>query len=187
MKAAGAPQTGNLTRPREGLGTIVARHLTANDVIEHARRSVQGNHMNAKGHIIPPCSAATMNVELGLLSELLKLAGPMKGVKLVGNPVAEARPVLRLLKLVGKSKQRDRRPTAEELHRLHAHFAAAEWRAAIPISEDRIFPFNSKSVETAFTRACSRLGILDLCFNDLRTKPQRGYSSKGTISPRSRR
>lgn len=34
--------------------------------------------------------------------------------------------------------------------------------------EDRIFPFNSKSVGTAFTRACSKLGILDLCFHDLR-------------------
>lgn len=34
--------------------------------------------------------------------------------------------------------------------------------------EDRIFPFNSKSVGTAFTRARSKLGILDLCFHDLR-------------------
>ncbi|MCU1128940.1 site-specific integrase [Stenotrophomonas maltophilia] len=235
VKAAGATQTGNLTRLREGLGSIMARHLTANDVIEHARRRVQGNHMNAKGHIIPPCSAATMNVELGFLSELLKLAGPMKGVKLASDPVAEARPVLRLLKLVGKSKQRDRRPTAEELQRLHDHFDGSAWRATIPMNdivafailtakreseitrlqwsdldannrtamlrdakhprakvgnhrtfpllgdswdlvqrqpriagEDRIFPFNSKSVGTAFTRACSKLGILDLCFHDLR-------------------
>ncbi|WP_329762191.1 site-specific integrase [Stenotrophomonas maltophilia] len=152
MKAAGATQTGNLTRLREGLGTIVARHLTANDVIEHARRRVQGNHMNAKGHIIPPCSAATMNVELGFLSELLKLAGPMKGVKLVSDPVAEARPVLRLLKLVGKSKQRDRRPTAEELQRLHAHFAAAEWRATIPMSDIITFAILTAKRESEITR-----------------------------------
>ena len=33
-----------------------------------------------------------MNVELGYLSELLKLAAPLKGVKLLVDPVAEARP-----------------------------------------------------------------------------------------------
>lgn len=32
-----------------------------------------------------------MNVELGFVSELLKLAGPMKGVKSATDPVAEAR------------------------------------------------------------------------------------------------
>lgn len=47
-----------------------------------------------------------MNVELGYLTELLKLAAPLEGVKLAVDPVEEARPVLRLLKLVGKSKQR---------------------------------------------------------------------------------
>jgi len=34
--------------------------------------------------------------------------------------------------------------------------------------EDRIFPFNSKSIGSAFTRACIRLAIEDLCFHDLR-------------------
>ncbi|HEL4189494.1 TPA: site-specific integrase [Stenotrophomonas maltophilia] len=235
VKAAGTTQTGNLSRLRESLGSIVATRLTANDVIDHARRRVYGNHMNAKGHIIPPCSAATMNVELGFLSELLKLAGPMKGVKLSTDPVADARPVLRLLKLVAKSKKRDRRPTDEELQRLHGYYAAAAWRSTIPMSdivtfailtakreseitrllwsdldsekrtailrdakhprakignhrtfpllgeawnlvqrqpriagENRIFPYNSKSVGTSFTRACSALGIEDLCFHDLR-------------------
>lgn len=74
-----------------------------------------------------------MNVELGYLSELLKLAGPMKGVKSATDPVAEARPVLRLLHLVGKSKRRDRRPTPDELQRLREHFRAAAWRSTIPM------------------------------------------------------
>ena len=93
-----------------------------------------------------------MNVELGFLSELMKLAGPMKGVKLTSDPVAEARPVLRLLKLVGKSKQRDRRPTAEELQRLHAHFAAAEWRATIPMSDIVTFAVLTAKRESEITR-----------------------------------
>jgi len=132
----------------------VARHLTANDVIEHARRRVLGNHMNDKGHIIPPCSAATLNVELGFLSEMLKLAGPMKGVKLASDPVAEARPVLRLLKLVGKSKQRDRRPTAKELQRLHDHFASSARRATIPMNDIVAFAILTAKRESKII-ACS--------------------------------
>ena len=34
--------------------------------------------------------------------------------------------------------------------------------------DDRIFPYNSKSVSNVFTRACGRLGIVDLHFHDLR-------------------
>jgi hypothetical protein len=97
-----------MTRIREGLGDIVASRLTANDVIELARRLIRGDHMMANGVIIPACAPATMNLELGLLSELLKLAGPMKGVKLTRNSVAEARPALRLLRLVGRSKGAER-------------------------------------------------------------------------------
>lgn len=223
-----------MTRIREGLGDIVARKLTANDVIEHTRRRIRGDHMMANGVIIPACAPATMNVELGYLSELLKLAGPMKGVKLPHDPVAEAPAVLRL---VGKSKRRDRRPTAEELARLREHFLAAAWRSTIPMVDiidfavltakreseitrllwsdiDRanrtallrdakhprkklgnhkrfpllgeawdiverqpqgevdgpIFPYNPSSVGTAFTRACAKLRIEDLCFHDLRHK-----------------
>ncbi|UNE62540.1 tyrosine-type recombinase/integrase [Xanthomonas oryzae] len=235
VKAISKTQAGNMTRLREGMGHLVAQRLTANDIIEHARRRVEGRHVMVNGIKIPACSAATMNVELGYLSELLKLAGPMLGVQLAADPVDAARPVLRLLKLVGKSKRRERRPTADELQRLHTHFDAAAWRSTIPMSdiidfailsakreseitrllwsdldegtrtallrdakhprhkdgnhkrfallgeawalvqrkprhegEDRIFPYNPKSVGTAFTRACAALSIKDLHFQDLR-------------------
>ena len=235
VKAISKTQAGNMTRLQEGLGHIAARRLVAGDVIEHARRRITGNHMMANGVIIPACAPATMNVELGYLSELLKLAAPLKGVKLAVDPVAEARPALRLLGLVGKSKRRDRRPSDIELQRLREYFAHSAWRSKIPMvdiidfailsakregeitrllwsdvdagtrtallrdakhprkkagnhkrfpllgeawsivdrqprmaSEDRIFPYNSKSIGTAFTRACIRLAIDDLCFHDLR-------------------
>lgn len=235
LKAVSKTQAGNMTRLREGLGDIVARKLTAQDVIEHARRRVQGRHMRADGVLIPACAPATINVELGYLSELLKLAKPLKGIAPPTDAVADARPVLRLLKLVSKSHRRDRRPTADELQRLHAYFAASAWRSLIPMNDiiafaiatakregeitrllradldtthrtallrdakhprkkignhkrfpllceawdivqrqpvapddDRIFPFNSKSVGTAFTRACIKLQIHDLHFHDLR-------------------
>lgn len=235
IKPVSKTQAGNMARLREGLGNIVARKLTANDVIEHVRRRTEGRHMLPNGHVAPACSPATINVELTYLSELFKLAKPMKGISPVGDPVAEARPVLRLLKLVGKAKRRDRRPTTSELAQLREYFDQSAWRSQIPMNdiidfaiatakreseicrllwsdldeanrtlllrdakhprkkvgnhkrfpllgiawdivqkqrrtkdEDRIFPYNSKSVGTAFTRACARLGIEDLHFHDLR-------------------
>ncbi|MCW0398783.1 hypothetical protein NB688_000597 [Xanthomonas sacchari] len=235
MKAISKTQAGNMSRLREGLGAIVAQRLTANDIIEHARRRVEGRHIMTNGQLIPACAPATMNVEIGYLSELLKLAAPMLGVRQAGDPVAEARPVMRLLKLVGKSKRRERRPTAEELQRLRAYYEASAWRSEIPMvdiidfaimtakreseitrllwsdldantrtallrdakhprhkdgnhkrfallgeawalvqrqprveGDDRIFPYNPKSIGTAFTRACTKLAIKDLHFHDLR-------------------
>lgn len=43
-----------------------------------------------------------------------------------------------------------------------------EQRAARSNKDDRIFPFNSKSVGTAFRRGCAELEIADLHFHDLR-------------------
>jgi len=135
VKPVSKTQVGNMSRLRESLGDIVARKLTANDVIEHARRRIEGNHMLPNGRLAPPCAPATINVELGYLTELLKLARPMKGIATLGDPVAEARPVLRLLRMVGKSKRRDRRPTPDELTRLRKHFEAAAWRSQIPMND----------------------------------------------------
>src|SRR5690606_35494496 len=135
VKPASKTQAGNMSRLRGSLGDVVARKPTANHVIEHVQRRISGQHMLPNGHLAPPCAPATINVELGYLSELLKLAKPMKGVATIGDPVAEARPVLRLLKMVGKSKRRDRRPTPDELRRLHAHFAESAWRSQIPMND----------------------------------------------------
>jgi len=152
VKAISKTQAGNMTRLREGLGEIVARKLTANDVIGHARRRVEGKYMRSDGVIIPACAPATMNVELGYLSEVLKLAGPMRGLRLPSDPVAEARPVLRLLKLVSKSKKRDRRPTQDELDRLRAYFAERAWRMQIPMADIVDFAVASAKRESEITR-----------------------------------
>ncbi|WP_455947910.1 hypothetical protein [Lelliottia jeotgali] len=152
IRAISKTHSGNMTRIHEGLGDIVARKLTANDVIEHTRRRIRGDHMMANGMIIPACAPATMNVELGILSELLKLAGPMMGVKLAGDPVAEARPVLRPLRQVGKSQRRDRRPTADELHCLREHFRRAAWRSTIPMVDIIDFAVLTAKRESETTR-----------------------------------
>lgn len=235
LSKVSATQAGNLTRLKEGLGDKIAGELSVEDVLEHAKRRRTGKHVAGNGHTIPACGPATMNVELGYLDAVLKLARASRKIQLQGDPVGESRPALRLLKLVAKSKRRDRRPTKGELDRLREHFAASAWRSVIPMNdiidfaiasakreseitrllwsdvdpkgrtallrdakhprskqgnhkrfallgeawevvqrqtvidgEDRIFPFNPKSIGTAFTRACQALGIKDLHFHDLR-------------------
>jgi integrase len=43
-----------------------------------------------------------------------------------------------------------------------------EQRALRANDDDRIFPYNHKSVSTAFTRSCQELAIEDLHFHDMR-------------------
>lgn len=246
IKRVSKTQVGNLTRIREGLGSVVAARLSVAEIVEFVRRRRQGEHLNGAGVKVPACGPATMTVEVGYLADLLRLARSMGKLAVDRDVVAEARPALRLVKLVAKSRKRDRRPTAGELQQLRAHFAGAEWRATIPMvdvidfaiasarrqgeitrllwadidegrrtvllrdakhprskegnhrewpllgdawtivqrqprSDARIFPYNSKSIGAAFTRACTKLRIDDLCFHDLRHEAtsrlfEQGYS-----------
>jgi len=248
LKRLTSTQKGNITRVEEGLGDKITGRLTAADVIEHVRRRIKGEHFTKDGKLIPPCGPATMNVELGYLSEVLKMAKSMGRLSLPHDPVAEARPALRLVKMIAKAKKRSRRPTADELKRLKAYFDTNAWRSLIPMptiidfaietgrreseitrllrsdldtekrtallrdakhprskegnhkrfpllglawkiveaqpvvaGDERIFPFNSKSIGTAFTRACKGTGIIDLHFHDLRHEAtsrlfEQGYS-----------
>lgn len=152
LRRISATQHGNLTRLREGLGTILASKLTAADVIAHARRRVTGQHVRRDGIRIPACSPATMNVELGYLTELLALAQAMGQLKLPVDPVRESRPALRLLKLVSKSKKRDRRPTPDELERLSAHFDEQAWRMKIPMRDIMWFAIHTAKREGEIVR-----------------------------------
>ncbi len=58
---------------------------------------------------------------------------------------------------------------------------AAEIVRAMPREDSRVFPYDSRSVSAAFTRACQFLGIEELHFHDLRHEAtsrlfERGYS-----------
>lgn len=244
LKRVSKTQKGNLTRIREGLGSVVASNLTVAQIVEFVRKRRQGEHVNGKGLKVPACGPATMTVEVGYLAELFKLATSMGKVTLERDVVAEARPALRLVKLVAKSAKRDRRPTAGELQQLRECFAAAAWRAVIPMVDivdfaiassrrqseitrllwadvdeakrtcvvrdakhprakagnhrtfpllgaaweivqrqpktaPEIFPYNSKSIGAAFTRACAELRIDDLHFHDLRHEATSRFFEQG--------
>jgi integrase len=182
----------------------------------------------------------TLSMDIGTVRLVVTHAAAVHGLEISFEPVELARVALKRLGLVGKSNERDRRPTEEELERLIAHFddnprqiipmgriikfaVASTMRQeeicrvvwpdhvtqtkmltirdrkdprekkgndqTIPLlavsgydanalieeqrslranDDDRIFPFNHKSVSNVFTRACQALEIEDLHFHDLR-------------------
>jgi len=182
----------------------------------------------------------TLGIDIGYISTLLTHGAAVHGLPVSPEQVNLARVALKLVRLVGKGNERDRRPTQEELNALFDYFrpgdktvfpmeriikyaiasamrlneiCTVEWSGVNPrlrtllikdrkdpraklgndqiipllavsgydawelLAEQRrgpdgnslqIFPYNSKSVGTAFHRACSALGIEDLHFHDLR-------------------
>ena len=152
LKRVSKTQAGNLTRIREGLGTVVAAKLTVAQIVEHVRRRRNGEHVNGRGVRVPACGPATMTVEIGYLAELFKLAASMGKVTLERDVVAEARPALRLVKLVAKAAKRDRRPTAAELQQLREHFQASAWRSQIPMVDIIDFAIASSRRQSEITR-----------------------------------
>ena len=176
---------------------------------------------------------------------MLRAAKSVQAIPVQPEIVQEARTACRELKLVAKSRRRDRRPTNEELTKLDEHFRSRDSRSTIPMrdifwfaihsarheaeicrierrdinAESRtgllrdakhptakegnhkrfkftpegwealerqpktnecFFPYDTKSVCSAFTHACKILGIQDLRFHNLRHEAtsrlfERGY------------
>src|SRR3546814_7086221 len=181
----------------------------------------------------------TLSSDLCYLKLVLTHAAAVHGVDVKVEPVDLARVALKRLGLISKSRQRDRRPTPDEIRRLLDHFdhnrylvipmgrivrfalASAmrqeeisrirwsdvdveqrivlvrdrkdprekdgndQWVPLLNLAGfdalrllsvqrkydtrgDRIFPYNPRSVGTAFRRACRALQIENLPFHDLR-------------------
>ncbi len=73
-------------------------------------------------------------------------------------------------------------PTGKDGNHRRFKYTPEAWAlvSAQPVTSDRIFPYDAKSVGAAFTRACHLLGIQDLRFHDLRHEAisrlfERGY------------
>jgi integrase len=182
----------------------------------------------------------TLGIDIGAIKLVLSHAGAVHGLDVFVEPVDLARVALTRLGLIGSGRERDRRPTDDELGQLFKKFDAnlrltipmtrivqfaiatamrldeicrVEWQDVrpdqrmLPIRDRKdprnksgnhqriplfaatgydawalifsqartvgqasgtIFPYNSRSVGTAFRRACRDLGIEDLHFHDLR-------------------
>lgn len=217
-----------LSALKEKLGKLKLKDLTRERVIQFGKdRAREG------------AGAVTISMDIGYLKLVVTHAAAVHGILVSPEPIDLGRIALKRLGLVGKSRERDRRPTQDELFRLVEYFETNA-RQLIPLAriirfaiatamrqeeicrilwEDidasngtvivrdrkdprekegnhqrvplldatgydawsllreqkpfagrssRIFPYNSKSVSVAFTRACTFLGIKDLRFHDLR-------------------
>lgn len=181
----------------------------------------------------------TISMDIGYLRTVITHAAAIHGIAVSLEAVDLARIALKRLGLIGKSRERDRRPTSDEIDRILTYFGDNK-RQSIPMVpivkfalgtamreeeicrirwEDvderhrtvivrdrkdprlkqgnhqkvplldstgfdawailqeqgeetgrrgRIFPYNSRSVGTAFRRACRKLKVEDLHFHDLR-------------------
>jgi integrase len=104
----------------------------------------------------------TLGQDIGAIKLVLSHAAAVHGVDVSMEPVQLTRIALKRLGLIGKSRERDRRPTEEELKGLYAHFDASP-RQLIPMS--RIIKF-------AIATAMRQEEICRVTWNDLnlRTK-----------------
>jgi len=64
----------------------------------------------------------TLGQDIGAIKLVLSHAAAVHGLKVSVEPVLQARIALKRLGLIGKGRERDRRPTEEELQKLFVHF-----------------------------------------------------------------
>lgn len=207
----------------QSIAEASAVDLEAQTVVDFVRKRRQGG-----------AGPATVLNDLVWLGVVLRAAKTAKGVHVTPEVIDQARETCYQLRLVAKSRRRERRPTTDELSRLREYFDRRDRRAEIPMRDifefaltsarrqaeicrlawadnDKaamtgivrdakhprakegnhrrfkytqeaweiverqpktespfVFPYDSKSVGAAFTRACQFLGIEDLHFHDLR-------------------
>ncbi|OJW38471.1 MAG: integrase [Rhodanobacter sp. 67-28] len=93
------------------LGTLKHKGLTRERLIQFGKdRAKEG------------AGPVTLSADFGYLKLVLTHAAAVHGVDVKVEPVNLARVALKRLGLIGKSRARDRRPTADEIKRLLAHF-----------------------------------------------------------------
>jgi integrase len=120
-KPISATKRGNLQRWVETSGGLRVGKLTVDDIVSHAKLRAEPKLLS-NGRVAPGAGPATLAIEVGFLGEVLRIARAMWKVRTIGDPVGDALPMLRLLKLIAKPVERNRRPTADELRRLREYW-----------------------------------------------------------------
>lgn len=116
-----------LRRLRMQLGTVPLPDLTRERLIAYGRKR------KAEG-----AGPATLAIDISFIGTVLTHAAAVHGINVNTEAVRLARIALRMLGLVGKSRERDRRPTETELNQLFEYFDGKP-RQIIPMS--RIIKF----------------------------------------------
>ena len=109
------------------LGKIKRPHLSRERIIEFGRlRAKQG------------AGPATLSADISYIHTIISHSAAVHGVKISTEEIDLARIALRRLGLIGRSNERDRRPTQKELDRLISYFENFS-RTEVPIA--RIIKF----------------------------------------------
>ncbi|MFB9269733.1 site-specific integrase [Bradyrhizobium erythrophlei] len=121
---------------KTSLGRVNLKDITRERLIEYGRkRAAQG------------AGPATLAIDFSFIRTILTHAAAVHGIEVSVESVQLARAALRHLDLVGKSNERDRRPTQDELNRL-TEYAESNPQQYIPLG--RIVRF---AVATAMRQA----------------------------------
>jgi integrase len=152
-------QPGALTKPVDPMLRDVIDQYNADKLRAHGTtkgqvlRSIQAHEIGAL-----PCSAVTSPVlvqfarsidaqpstrgnYISHLAAIFAVARPAWGYPLDRQALEDARVVLYKLGLIGKSRQRTRRPTLDELDRLMRYYSVMQLKRSDAIPMTRIIPF----------------------------------------------
>ena len=122
LKRWGPSKEASLMRLRRDCGDWKVQHITASQIIEYCRSRATGN-----------AGPVTVNADLSYLGSVLRVARSVWCLD-VPDVIKDVRTALGLIGIIGKSQQRDRRPTQPELDRLCDYFAR-NLRQTIPMHD----------------------------------------------------
>ncbi|MGH6997256.1 MAG: site-specific integrase, partial [Phenylobacterium sp.] len=126
-KAPGRSKDATLQMLKRELGRVALADIDRERLVKFGRaRAASG------------AGPVTVSMDIGAIRLVVSHAAAVHGLPVKVEPIDLARIALKRLGLIGKSNERDRRPTEEEIARLVAHFEGNE-RQLIPMG--RIIQF----------------------------------------------
>jgi integrase len=137
VKSFGKSKRGALDMLKRHIGTVPVAKFNATTIIEFARvrHQPRPSRWNAE-EMEPGAGPVTVSVELSYLGTVLRIARALWGLPLQAQTqcLEDARDNLRHYGYVAKSKERDRRPTEQELEDICAFFDAKP-RQKVPMRD----------------------------------------------------
>jgi len=123
------------------IGDVDAVFLESATLIDHVRSR------RAKG-----AGPTTVSNDLTWIGVVLRAAKSVKGLPVHPEVVEEARTACRELRLIGKSRRRERRPTATEFTKLDEFFSRRDKRSRVPMRDIMWFAIHSARREAEICR-----------------------------------
>jgi integrase len=123
------------------IGDVDAVFLESGTLVDHVRSR------RAKG-----AGPMTVSNDLTWIGVVLRAAKSVKGLPVHPEVVEDARNACRELRLIGKSRRRERRPTATELTKLDEFFARRDGRSRVPMQDIMWFAIHSARREAEICR-----------------------------------